>query len=175
MWESQDSIEKKIDWKRPSKEGDGAWHIRIEIIDPDGENLLGSDTTLLGYIVHAHTSVRAVVFLGILVDEFCNTAIAIEVLSSEKRALLADMVSILAYLPMASSFDHGFVKECLKACSCGGIIAVVMGKSKSDATKVLQLVPVTSLAAELKNTNGVVVELFVTKALKLYLRMVTGK
>ncbi|GJX93512.1 hypothetical protein Tco_0348098 [Tanacetum coccineum] len=38
MWESEDLIEKKIDWKRPPKEGDGAWHIKIEIIDPDGEN-----------------------------------------------------------------------------------------------------------------------------------------
>ncbi|GJX46260.1 hypothetical protein Tco_1278294 [Tanacetum coccineum] len=37
MWESYDLIEKKIDWKRTPKEVDGAWHIRIEIIDPDGE------------------------------------------------------------------------------------------------------------------------------------------
>ncbi|GJY71845.1 MAK10-like protein [Tanacetum coccineum] len=42
MWESEDLIEKKIDWKRPPKEGDGAWHIRIEINDPDGEKI---DTT----------------------------------------------------------------------------------------------------------------------------------
>nr|GEY10759.1 hypothetical protein [Tanacetum cinerariifolium] len=26
-----------IDWNRPSKEGVGAWHIRTEFIDPDGE------------------------------------------------------------------------------------------------------------------------------------------
>ncbi|GJY78493.1 hypothetical protein Tco_0484294 [Tanacetum coccineum] len=38
MWESKDLIDKKIDWKRPPKEGDGAWHISIEIINPDGEN-----------------------------------------------------------------------------------------------------------------------------------------
>ncbi|GJV23523.1 hypothetical protein Tco_1376218 [Tanacetum coccineum] len=37
MWELKDLIEKKIDWKRTPKEGDGACHIRIEIIDPDGE------------------------------------------------------------------------------------------------------------------------------------------
>ncbi|GKD43282.1 hypothetical protein Tco_1267927 [Tanacetum coccineum] len=37
MWESEDMIEKKIDWNKPPKEGDGAWHIRIELIDPDGE------------------------------------------------------------------------------------------------------------------------------------------
>ncbi|GJY40027.1 hypothetical protein Tco_0427297 [Tanacetum coccineum] len=38
MWELEDLIEKKIDWKRSPKERDGAWHIKIEIIDPDGEN-----------------------------------------------------------------------------------------------------------------------------------------
>nr|GEX34822.1 hypothetical protein [Tanacetum cinerariifolium] len=37
--ESEDLIEKKIDWKRPPKEGDDAWHTRIEKIDPDGEKL----------------------------------------------------------------------------------------------------------------------------------------
>ncbi|GKE57029.1 MAK10-like protein [Tanacetum coccineum] len=37
MWESEDMIAKKIDWNKPPKEGDGAWHIRIEMIDPDGE------------------------------------------------------------------------------------------------------------------------------------------
>ncbi|GKE74218.1 hypothetical protein Tco_1536259, partial [Tanacetum coccineum] len=36
MWESEDIIDKKIDWDKPPKEGDGAWHIRIEMIDPDG-------------------------------------------------------------------------------------------------------------------------------------------
>ncbi|GJS48049.1 hypothetical protein Tco_0598170 [Tanacetum coccineum] len=38
MWESEELIEKRVDWSRPRKEGDGAWHIRIELIDPDGEN-----------------------------------------------------------------------------------------------------------------------------------------
>ncbi|GJX75939.1 hypothetical protein Tco_0322750 [Tanacetum coccineum] len=37
MWESKELIDKRIDWNRPPKEGDGAWHIRIELIDPDGE------------------------------------------------------------------------------------------------------------------------------------------
>ncbi|GKD68414.1 hypothetical protein Tco_1322504, partial [Tanacetum coccineum] len=36
-WESEDMIDKKIDWNKPPKEGDGAWHIRIEIIDPGRE------------------------------------------------------------------------------------------------------------------------------------------
>ncbi|GKC84093.1 MAK10-like protein [Tanacetum coccineum] len=36
-WESKELIKKNIDWNKPPKEGDGAWHIRIELIDPDGE------------------------------------------------------------------------------------------------------------------------------------------
>nr|GEV15779.1 zinc finger, CCHC-type [Tanacetum cinerariifolium] len=39
MWESEDMIEKKIDWNKPPKEGDGFWHIMFELIDPDGEKL----------------------------------------------------------------------------------------------------------------------------------------
>ncbi|GKE08475.1 hypothetical protein Tco_1412026 [Tanacetum coccineum] len=38
MWESEEVIDNKMDWDRPPKEGDGAWHIRIELIDLDGEN-----------------------------------------------------------------------------------------------------------------------------------------
>ncbi|GJS87370.1 MAK10-like protein [Tanacetum coccineum] len=37
MWESEELIEKRIDWNKPPKEGDGAQHIKIELIDPDGE------------------------------------------------------------------------------------------------------------------------------------------
>ncbi|GJW31028.1 MAK10-like protein [Tanacetum coccineum] len=37
MWESEDLIENPINWDRPPKEGDGAWHIRIELIDHDKE------------------------------------------------------------------------------------------------------------------------------------------
>ncbi|GJV60739.1 hypothetical protein Tco_1466839 [Tanacetum coccineum] len=37
MWESECLVEDNIDWNKPPKEGDGAWHIRIELIDPDGE------------------------------------------------------------------------------------------------------------------------------------------
>ncbi|GJX25279.1 MAK10-like protein [Tanacetum coccineum] len=37
MWELEELIEKRIDWNRPPKEEDGAWHIRIELINPDGE------------------------------------------------------------------------------------------------------------------------------------------
>nr|GEU33224.1 hypothetical protein [Tanacetum cinerariifolium] len=38
MWESKELIKKKIDWNKPPKEGDGAWHIRIELIDPRRRN-----------------------------------------------------------------------------------------------------------------------------------------
>ncbi|GJX13112.1 hypothetical protein Tco_0204870 [Tanacetum coccineum] len=37
MWESEDLVVKPINWSKPTKEGDGALHIRIELIDPDGE------------------------------------------------------------------------------------------------------------------------------------------
>ncbi|GKD52916.1 hypothetical protein Tco_1286303 [Tanacetum coccineum] len=37
VWESEDLIENLIHWDKPPKEGDGAWHIRIEFIDPEGE------------------------------------------------------------------------------------------------------------------------------------------
>ncbi|GKA76127.1 MAK10-like protein [Tanacetum coccineum] len=37
MWESKYLIKNPINWNRPPKEGDGVWHIRIELIDPDGE------------------------------------------------------------------------------------------------------------------------------------------
>ncbi|GKB19897.1 DNA-directed DNA polymerase [Tanacetum coccineum] len=36
-WELEELIKEKIDWNRPPKEGDAARHIRIELIDPDGE------------------------------------------------------------------------------------------------------------------------------------------
>ncbi|GJS60840.1 hypothetical protein Tco_0655624 [Tanacetum coccineum] len=38
MWELEDLIENSINWDKPLKEGDGAWHIRIELIDPDVKN-----------------------------------------------------------------------------------------------------------------------------------------
>ncbi|GKA12835.1 hypothetical protein Tco_0692381 [Tanacetum coccineum] len=37
MWESEELVDERIDWNRPPKDGDEAWHIRIELIDPDGE------------------------------------------------------------------------------------------------------------------------------------------
>ncbi|GJZ01408.1 hypothetical protein Tco_0519369 [Tanacetum coccineum] len=36
-WESKDLVENKIDWNKPPKNGDGAWHVKIRIINPDGE------------------------------------------------------------------------------------------------------------------------------------------
>ncbi|GJW20512.1 MAK10-like protein [Tanacetum coccineum] len=37
MWESENLIEKPIDWNKPPKNEDGAWHAKIKLIDPDGE------------------------------------------------------------------------------------------------------------------------------------------
>ncbi|GJS52075.1 MAK10-like protein [Tanacetum coccineum] len=37
MWESEDLIKNLINWDKPPKDGDGAWHAKIRIIDPDGE------------------------------------------------------------------------------------------------------------------------------------------
>nr|GEU51346.1 hypothetical protein [Tanacetum cinerariifolium] len=35
--EMKDLIKKPINWDKPTKKGDGAWHAKIRLIDPDGE------------------------------------------------------------------------------------------------------------------------------------------
>ncbi|GJU70779.1 MAK10-like protein [Tanacetum coccineum] len=37
MWESKDLIKKPINWNKPPKNEDGAWHAKIRLIDTDGE------------------------------------------------------------------------------------------------------------------------------------------
>ncbi|GJX54170.1 MAK10-like protein [Tanacetum coccineum] len=37
MWESENLIKKPINWDKPPKNGDEAWHAKIRLIDPDGE------------------------------------------------------------------------------------------------------------------------------------------
>ncbi|GJZ73458.1 hypothetical protein Tco_0637604 [Tanacetum coccineum] len=37
MWESEDLINNPINWNKPPKNSDGAWHAKIRLIDPDGE------------------------------------------------------------------------------------------------------------------------------------------
>ncbi|GJR37757.1 MAK10-like protein [Tanacetum coccineum] len=37
MWESKELIENRINLNKPPKGGDGAWHAKIRLIDPDGE------------------------------------------------------------------------------------------------------------------------------------------
>ncbi|GKB49687.1 MAK10-like protein [Tanacetum coccineum] len=37
MWESEDLIKYLINWDKPPKNGDEAWHAKIRLIDPDGE------------------------------------------------------------------------------------------------------------------------------------------
>ena len=36
-WESEEDNE-KWDWEKPPKNGDGRWHIKLSVYDPDGEN-----------------------------------------------------------------------------------------------------------------------------------------
>ncbi|GJX53081.1 hypothetical protein Tco_0281450 [Tanacetum coccineum] len=36
-WETEDMFDDDWCWEKSPKEGDGAWHIKIELIDPDGE------------------------------------------------------------------------------------------------------------------------------------------
>ncbi|GJV89752.1 MAK10-like protein [Tanacetum coccineum] len=37
IWKSENLIKDRIDWNKPPKRGDGAWHAKIILIDPDGE------------------------------------------------------------------------------------------------------------------------------------------
>ncbi|GKC94843.1 hypothetical protein Tco_1160285 [Tanacetum coccineum] len=37
MWKSKDLIKTSINWDKPPKNGDGAWHAKNRLIDPDGE------------------------------------------------------------------------------------------------------------------------------------------
>ncbi|GJS97139.1 MAK10-like protein [Tanacetum coccineum] len=37
MWESEDLINNPINWNKPPKNRDGAWHAKIRLIDPGGE------------------------------------------------------------------------------------------------------------------------------------------
>nr|GEU65778.1 hypothetical protein [Tanacetum cinerariifolium] len=37
MWELNELIENRIGWNKPPKEGDGAWHAKVRLIDPDEE------------------------------------------------------------------------------------------------------------------------------------------
>ncbi|GJV36739.1 hypothetical protein Tco_0905936 [Tanacetum coccineum] len=39
MWESEDLIKNPISWNKPHRNGDGAWHAKIRLIDPDREEL----------------------------------------------------------------------------------------------------------------------------------------
>ncbi|GJY89488.1 MAK10-like protein [Tanacetum coccineum] len=37
MWESEDLIKNQINWDKPPKNRDGAWHAKIKLTNPDGE------------------------------------------------------------------------------------------------------------------------------------------
>nr|GEV12472.1 hypothetical protein [Tanacetum cinerariifolium] len=47
MWESDDLIENPINWDKPPKNRDGAWHVRIRMIDPDGEEFTKTFQSIL--------------------------------------------------------------------------------------------------------------------------------
>nr|GEV02336.1 hypothetical protein [Tanacetum cinerariifolium] len=40
MWESKDLIDNLINWDKTPKDKDGAWHAKIRITDPDGEEFI---------------------------------------------------------------------------------------------------------------------------------------
>ncbi|GKB92216.1 hypothetical protein Tco_0964488 [Tanacetum coccineum] len=40
MWESEDLIKNPINWDKPPKNEDWAWHAKIRLIDPDGEEFI---------------------------------------------------------------------------------------------------------------------------------------
>nr|GEV25544.1 hypothetical protein [Tanacetum cinerariifolium] len=40
MWESESLIENPINWDKPPKNGHGAWHAKIRLIDPDEEEFI---------------------------------------------------------------------------------------------------------------------------------------
>ncbi|GJU44939.1 MAK10-like protein [Tanacetum coccineum] len=40
MWESEGLIKKPINWDKPPKNKDGAWHAKIRLIDPDREEFI---------------------------------------------------------------------------------------------------------------------------------------
>ncbi|GJS97124.1 MAK10-like protein [Tanacetum coccineum] len=40
MWESENLIKNPINWDKPPKNGDGAWHAKIRLIDPNGEEFI---------------------------------------------------------------------------------------------------------------------------------------
>ncbi|GJU93288.1 MAK10-like protein [Tanacetum coccineum] len=46
-WKPKSVFNDKWDWKRPPKEGDGAWHIKIEIMDPDRKQFNKTFRTML--------------------------------------------------------------------------------------------------------------------------------
>ncbi|GJY61303.1 MAK10-like protein [Tanacetum coccineum] len=49
MWELEDLIENPINWDKPPKNGDEAWHAKIRIIDPDGEEFTKTFQSIPNY------------------------------------------------------------------------------------------------------------------------------
>ena len=37
MWKSKGKKDKAFNWKKPPMDGDGYWHVLINVVDPDGD------------------------------------------------------------------------------------------------------------------------------------------
>ncbi|GJR71936.1 MAK10-like protein [Tanacetum coccineum] len=70
MWELEDLIENSINWDKPPKNKDGAWHARIRLIDPDGEEFT---KTLQSVHTSRKLSERGIPREIINLDHFYNT------------------------------------------------------------------------------------------------------
>ncbi|GJX02821.1 hypothetical protein Tco_0188737 [Tanacetum coccineum] len=70
MWESKDLIENLINWDKPPKNGDGAWHAKIRLIDLDGEEFI---KTLQSIPMSRKLSKRESPWEIINLDHFYNT------------------------------------------------------------------------------------------------------
>ncbi|GJX47139.1 MAK10-like protein [Tanacetum coccineum] len=70
MWELEDLIKNPINWDKPPKDKDGAWHAKIRLIDPDGEEFT---KTLQSIPTTRNISEREIPKEIIDLDHFYNT------------------------------------------------------------------------------------------------------
>ncbi|GJT10361.1 hypothetical protein Tco_0857403 [Tanacetum coccineum] len=68
--ELEDLIENPINWDKPPKNSDGAWHVKIRLIDPDGEEFT---KTLQSVHTSRKLSERGIPREIIYLDHFYNT------------------------------------------------------------------------------------------------------
>ncbi|GJS07358.1 hypothetical protein Tco_0364154 [Tanacetum coccineum] len=70
IWESEDLIKNPINWDKPPKDGDEAWHTKIRLIDPNGEEFT---KTLQSIPTTRKLSKRESPREIIDLDHFCDT------------------------------------------------------------------------------------------------------